>query len=150
MQKTDGTPGKGMTAAEFMALSGKLLAEARERSAGDPECFPLGRIIVSLDNVSYHKRFQRSKPANCLNVIPSRSPDIHKVVEHPLKPFNSRFYAAFTRDLKCTTCEAAMKLASDCLHQTTADSIWRDVQTLPDTLRSVIRNRGDWADDDLC
>ena len=34
--------GQGPMAAEFVALSGKLLAEARERSAGDPSVPPLG------------------------------------------------------------------------------------------------------------
>ena len=62
-----------------------------------------------------------------MNVIPSRSPDIHKVVEHHLRAFKGRLYPAFSKDLSCTTCEDAMVLASDCLHQTTADSIWRDL-----------------------
>lgn len=150
VQKVGGEASVGMTAAEFVVLAGKLLAEARDRSDGQPDCLPIGRIIVSLDNIKSHGQFQRSQPANCLNVIPSRSPDIHKVVEHPLKAFKGRFYPAFSKDLSCTTCEDAMALASNCLRQTTADSIWRDVQTLPDTLRSIIRNKGDWADDDLC
>lgn len=114
VQKKGGELGVGLTAAEFQVLAGKLLAEARDRSAGQPDCFPTGRIIVSLDNDKTHKKFQ---PADRLNVIPSRSPDIHKVVEHPLKAFKGRFYPAFSKDLSCTTCEDAMVLASDCLHQ---------------------------------
>lgn len=140
----------GLTAAEYEHLLGQLLAEARDRSAGNPAAFPLRYLIVSMDNAKPHARWLRNTPAERKNEIPPRSPDIHKAVEHPLKAFNDRWYVAFTKDLRCTSCTAAMALAAEVLHRTTADSIWRDIQTLPATFKSIIRNKGDWADDELC
>lgn len=150
VQKQDGTPSIGLTNREFAVLAGRLVAEAEAGLAADPAAFPLGYPIVSLDNAKPHAAWQRGQPAERLNIIPARSPDIHKVVEHPLKEFNRKWYVRFSQDLKCTTCERSMALASEILHETTADSIHRDIKTLPDTLRSIIANRGDWADDVLC
>ena len=150
LQKMDGEAAVTLCAAEFETLAGSLTSEAEACRWEHPEAFPLGYIIISLDNAKPHKRWQRAQPSEKLNIIPSCSPDIHKVVEHPLKPFNDRWYKAFTLDRKCTTARAAMALASDILRTTTADSIDRDMRTLPDTMRSIIKNKGDWADDELC
>ena len=150
LQKMDGEAAQSLTAAEFEALMGRLMAEAEACRSEHPEAFPLGYIIISLDNAKYHQRWQRAQPADKLNRIPPCSPDIHKVVEHPLKPFNDRWYKAFTLDRKCTTARSSMALASDILRLTTADSIYRDMRTLPDTMRSIIKHKGDWADDQLC
>lgn len=150
LQKMDGQPAVSLSAAEFEALMGSLMAEAEACRWAHPEAFPLGYIIISLDNAKPHKRWQDAQPSDKLNRIPANSPDIHKVVEHPLKPFNDRWYKAFTLDHKCTTARDAMALASQILRTTTADSIYRDMRTLPDTMRSIIKNKGDWAADELC
>lgn len=150
MQRVDGEPAQTLCASEFEHLMEQLQAEVEDARAADPEAFPLGYAIYSLDNAKPHRRFQRNTPADRLNVIPAYSPDIHKVVEHPLNPFNDRWYTAFTLDRKCTTATAAMALAADVLHQTKPESIKKDLDTLPATLRSIIANKGDWADDDLC
>ena len=84
------------------------------------------------------------------NEPPAHSPDIHKVIEHPLSPFNAAWYKEFTLDTRCTSARTAMDKASEILHRTKADSIWKDIQTLPDTLHSVLHNSGDWADHGLC
>jgi hypothetical protein len=146
----DGEAAKGLCAAEFEALMRSLMAEAEAYRCEHPEAFPLGYIVISLDNAKPHMRWRRAQPSDRLNCIPAGSPDIHKVVEHPLKPFNDRWYREFTLDRKCTTARDAMALASDILRRTTADSIDRDMRTLPDTMRSIIKNKGDWADDELC
>lgn len=150
LQNKDGKPAKGFTAKECGVLIGRLLGGAEDWSAVNPCAFPLGYIVISLDNAKPHKSWQRAQPASRLNVIPANSPDIHTVVEHPLKPFNDRWYDQFTKARKCTECCEAMALASEILRTTTPESIHNDLKTLPDTLRSIIANRGDWADDELC
>lgn len=68
------------------------------------------------------------------------------MIEHPLTPFEKTWRREFMLDRKCTGCEEAMLKASDILRRTTLDSILRDTSvSLPDTFRSIIRNRGDWA-----
>ena len=149
-KKRGGGQAKGYTAAEHAAVMALLLADVQQKLEENPAAFPLGFAIISLDNASQHKAWLQSQPAARLNVIPAKSPDIHKVVEHPLHGFNKRFYKRFSQDLSCKTCKDAMALASEVLHQHTAESIWKDLQTLPATLHSIVVNKGDWADEDLC
>lgn len=113
-------------------------------------CYPLGKVIYSLDKAKQHLATLRSLEAGEKNEPPAHSPDIHKVIEHPLSAFNRAWYPEFTMDTRCTSCNTAMAKASEILRRTSADSIWKDIQTLPDTLRSVLHNGGDWADVGLC
>lgn len=150
VQRKDGELSSGLTQAEMAVLFTKLQRDVRERSAGDPEAFPLGRMVWSMDRASAHAAILRQLAAEEKNDISAHSPDIHKVIEHPLNAFNRAWYPEFTADARCTSCCSAMQLASTILHRTTADSIWRDLQTLPATLRSVIQRGGDWAEAGLC
>lgn len=150
VQKKDGEEAKSLATAEFLHLMKQLLRDAQAAYADTPSAFPRG-IAISLDNASWHKAWQSSPPAGVeVRLVPPCSPDIHKVVEHPLRPFVVNFNSAYTRQTKVKTCEGRMSIASEVLHQTTADSIWRDIQSLPATLRSIIANGGDWADRNLC
>lgn len=149
MQRVDGEVAKTMTAAEFTAVMGKLQAEVEAACRDHPEAFPIGHPVYSLDNAKPHKRWQDSQPAERLNRIPANSPDIHKVVEHPLKPFKERWYREFTLDRSLTTAQSCMALASEILHRTTPASIEKDMETLPATFASIINNKGDWADRQL-
>lgn len=146
----DGTESKGMTAAEFKVLMGKLLAEVRSRAVPFSQFFPLGYVIVSSDNHSCHREWQNEQDPQRLNTIPPNSPDIHKVVEHPLNGFNKRWYARFSADRRCNTMRSAMQLASETLHAHTAASIEADMRTLPDTFAAIIDRKGDWAPAGLC
>ena len=151
LQRKDGEDPQRITSEEVRWIMDKVVSEARERSAGDPELFPDGVIGVTLDNLTAHKDYIKHPPDKVrATEIPSRSPDIHKVVEHPLSPFNHHWYREFTADLKCTTVRLSMQLAANILHRTTADSIKKDIDTLPATFESILRNGGDWADDALC
>lgn len=153
MQKKDGTDAKGLTQEEFSRLMGQLMAEVESGAADDPTAFPLGYAIISLDNCKAHAAYQRAVEAispDRLNRIPAHSPDIHKVVEHPLSPFNKHWYEEFSLDVKVKNCYRSMELASEILRRTTAESIANDVASIPDTLRSIIANGGDWADKHLC
>lgn len=141
----DGEESVGLTAAEFKVLMAKLIAEAEACIPRMPAAFPLGRIIISCDNASAHCEFQRERPDADLNTIPPHSPDIHKVVEHPLGPFNKAWYKEFSMDRKCTTCESSMALASRILRRHSAAAIHKDIKTLPATLQAIVNAGGDWA-----
>lgn len=149
-QRVDGEQAATLSAAEFDDVMGRLAAEVQAACHDHPEAFPIGYPIFSLDNATPHKRWKARQPAERLNVIPACSPDIHKVVEHPLKPFKERWNREFTLDRKLTTAEACMAKSSEILRRTTPESISADLQTLPDTFRSIIKNKGDWADRGLC
>lgn len=146
MQRVDGEDAKTLGAAEFSTLMGKLAAEAEAACRDDPEAFPIGHPVYSLDNATPHKRWHDSQPAERLNTIPANSPDIHKVVEHPLAPFKKSWYEEFTLDRSLTTAESCMAKASEILRRTTPASIKKDMETLPATFASIIKNKGDWAD----
>ena len=128
----------------------QLLAEARACAADDPAAFPEG-IAISLDNAKWHKAWQNAPPEDiAVRTVPPYSPDIHKVVEHPLHAFEMRWKKAFTLNTRVTSCEGAMALASEVLRQTTAESVHKDIKSLHATLESIERNGGDWADRSLC
>ena len=80
MQRVDGEPAQTLRASEFEHLMAQLQAEVEDARAADPDDFPLGYAICSVDNAKPHMRFKRNTPADRLNVIPANSPDIHKVV----------------------------------------------------------------------
>lgn len=150
MQKVTGDEAVGFTQEEFGVLFNKLKRDIQALSPDHPGAFPLGKVIYSLDKAKQHLAILRGLADGEKNEPPAHSPDIHKVIEHPLSAFNRAWYKEFTADTRCTTANAAMAKASEILRRTSADSIWRDIQTLPDTLRSVLRNGGDWADVGLC
>ena len=131
-------------------LFGKLCRDVDARRADHPDAFPLGYVVWSLDGAPQHRRLLRSLPAEQLNAILPRSPGIHKVAEHPLHAFNAAWQREFTLDRRCTSCESAIALAAQILRRTTADSIWRDPQALPETLVSIIGHAGAWAAPGLC
>lgn len=148
-QTLTGAPGKSLTAAEFTKLIGLLLSEVEDHSAGDAAAFPLGRVHVQLDRDKAHVSFLKRSPDDRFTLSPVASPDIQKVVEHPLHPFNVAWKREFSEKRSITSCSKSMDLAVEILKRTTADSIDRDMRTLPATLQSIIKNRGDWADDGL-
>lgn len=139
-----------MAGPEFNHLMTQMVAEARAAATADPAAFPDG-IAISLDNAKWHKAWQSSPPAGiAVRTVPPFSPDIHKIVEHPLHAFEVRWKRAYTLNRRVTSCEGSMALASEVLRETTADSVHRDILTLRDTLVSIERNGGDWADRRLC
>lgn len=79
--------------------------------------------------------------------VPSKSPDLHKIVEHPIHPIKSLFKKKFTQLVGNVSSQSAMNLLDECVVEAVkARSIAADVETMPSTLSSVIANAGDWAD----
>lgn len=150
MQTKKGEQAKGLAGPEFCHLMKQMVSEARAAAAADPDAFPDG-IAISLDNAKWHTAWQENPPADiAVRTVPPYSPDIHKVVEHPLHAFEVRWKREFTLNRRVTTCEGSMALASEVLRQTSPDSVRRDMETLRDTMLSIERNGGDWADRGLC
>lgn len=80
--------------------------------------------------------------------MPPKSPDLHKIVEHPIHPIKALFRKRFTQLGGKVTPTNAMDLLEDCVKEAVKTrSIAADVLTLHSTLRSVIENGGDWADE---
>ena len=128
-----------------------LLKDAKSEAGPDlAECFPLGYIVVSSDKDTAHLRFHKAQPPKTVIVVPTHSPDIHKVVEHPLHPFKKQWYPEFAADASCNKVTPSMALASEILHRYKNTSVENDLKTLPATLQAIIDNRGDWAPAHLC
>lgn len=140
----------GLTQAEMDCLFRQLRRDVESKAADHPDAFPLGKAVWSLDNAPAHLKLLRELPAEELNLIPACSPDIHKAVEHPLAAFKRAWGKEFTADTRCKSCESAMALAAAILNRTTPSSIEKDLNTLPDTMRSIVRHGGNWADAALC
>lgn len=83
----------------------------------------------------------------CVVNMPPKSPDLHKIVEHPIHPIKALFRKRFTQLAGKVKHDKAMDLLEDCVKEAVKTrSIAADVLTMPSTLRSVIKNGGDWAD----
>lgn len=79
--------------------------------------------------------------------MPAKSPDLHKLVEHPIHPIKALFRKRYTQLAGKVSLKRAMDLLEECVEEAVKKrSIEKDVLTMRDTLQSVIDNGGDWAD----
>lgn len=92
-----------------------LQTDVARKMEEDPDAFLSGYYIISEDNFKQHAAWRKSQPADRVNKIPPRSPDIHKIVEHPLKVFDEHRYPEFTLDRKCKSAMDAMAKAAEVL-----------------------------------
>ncbi len=104
----------------------------------------------SWDNAAFHTRAHLHFSSEERLVIPPRSPDIHRVAEHPFHAVKSTFKKAFGRHRKVKSVKQAMRLLEDIVHEVvTPESIAADCAAIRATLASIIKNGGDWADPGL-
>lgn len=115
MQLKGGGVASGCTAAGHAHVLALLQADIASKMEEDPSAFPLGYHIISDDNCKQHAGWLKCQPDDRVNRIPARSPDIHKVGEHPLHEFNVRWYREFTLDTKCKSATAALPKAATVL-----------------------------------
>lgn len=81
---------------------------------------------------------------------PPKSPDFHKVVEHPIRPIKAHFREAFTQLSGKLWQQRAMRLLEECVEESVKQfSIEKDVISLRRTLQSIISNGCDRADTGL-
>ena len=140
------------TAEECADIVKKLLRAAQRMK----EAHPLWRdqdLYISHDNACFFTTAEL--PAGAGEVykiinLPPQSPDCHKVVEHPIHPIKALFRKSFTQLTCKVSHRRAMSLLEDCVREkVNKESIMDDCLTLNDTLRSIERNGGDWADPPL-
>lgn len=157
LQTKDGDhEAKHLTAAELEDIFKKLLDVTKRTKANHPvwskrEDKP---IIFSHDNATAFTA--ATLPDEGLGEvwrteeIPAKSPDIHKLVEHPIHPIKAHFRKHFTQQLGKPSHARSMLLLEECvreafLHYKVIEDCW----TINDTLHSIINNGGDWADTPL-
>lgn len=104
--------------------------------------------IISMDNDGIHTKAWPTMQALCKwkrAPLPPHAPDMHKVVEHCISylkvNFNKRL-AEWTGPRG--TPEQYQQLLQDIFKTYTAESITRDVETLPATYQAIIDVNGDW------
>ena len=142
---------KHETAEECGKIFELLLAKAKRAK----ERHPLWRnvedpIIFSHDNATFFTA--AVLPDEGLGEVwrvlkmPAKSPDLHKLVEHPIHPIKSLIRKRYTQLTGKVSHTRAMALLEECVDEAVkASSIEKDVLTMHDTLQSVIKNGGDWA-----
>lgn len=106
-------------------------------------------VSPSFDNASCHTHAHLPAGVEVLH-IPARSPDIHKVIEHPFSPIKQAFRSWYSQRRHVKTATQAMQLLQEVMAEVVkAESVRSDCDTIRHTLQSIIRNNGDWADPGL-
>lgn len=137
------------TAEECALMMSKLLRKAQKAKEGHP-IWCDQELIISHDNATFFTAAEL--PAGEGEVfhvlrVPSKSPDIHQIVEHPIHPIKAMFRKRFTQVKGVRSHERAMKLLEECIRDSVkVESIQANLRTYNDTLLSIIKNGGDWAD----
>lgn len=148
LQAKSGGVARGETAQEF---EDHMALVAQNAQALCP-IFPPWRALgwkVSFDNASWHTHAHLPAEVQVLH-IPTRSPDIHKVIEHPFGPIKRAFKSWYSQRRHVKTASQAMRLLRDVVTEVVKpDSVRNDCNTIRATLQSIIRNGGDWADPGL-
>lgn len=140
---------KGETAEEFQDVMREIAKNVKALQADHPSWRASG-AIYSFDNAVCHTRADLSFLEGDLLGIPPRSPDIHKVIEHPFHPVKAAFHHAFGRRRNVKSLKQAMNLLQQIVYEVvTPESISKDCSTIPATLASIIKNGGGWADPGL-
>lgn len=141
------------TAAECLAITTRLLKKAMQKKQKHP-IWRDQELYISHDRATFFEGI-KDWPGNLgeeyhIMEQPPASPDCHKVVEHPIHSIKTRFRHAFTQLVGRVSQLRAMDLLIECVEEAVdAESIRRDCDTLPATLKSILKNRGDWADGGL-
>lgn len=140
---------KAASAADFKHIVEVLAAQAvRRLSAAGVQ----GEPVLSFDNASIHTSYARAGPMPrgvTRHVLPARSPDLHKVVEHTfgrLKPCVAEdvFDACAAANTAELSPSAVRGIVERSLREVAkADIISKDCESLKTTLRIVARAKGE-------
>ena len=108
-------------------------------------------IIFSHDNASFFTAARLPEEGLGevwrIEELPSKSPDLHKIVEHPIHAIKATFRREFTQLSVRLSSRRAATLLEECIQESvTQERIFSDMLTYKQTLLSVIRNGGDWAE----
>ena len=148
LQTKGGTEAKGLTAQEFYAQATDIHAAAYKLYCNHKAAFG-HQLRFSWDGASAHK-----SAAPDLDILPeqraelpARSPDCHRVVETPHHMLHETFRKRLRQDPRVTTVKEAIKLLEKvAVDVITPEYIQALVDGMPDTYRSIIKRKGDWAE----
>lgn len=144
---------KHETAEECQEIFQKLLRKVQAKQKAHPIWRNEDTLYFTHDNATFFTAAELPPgEGEVYEVIrmPSHSPDIHKIVEHPIHPIKAAFRRRFTQMHHKTSHERAMALLDECPQECVSrQSVEKDCLTVNDTLRSILRNGGDWADKSL-
>ena len=137
------------TAEECGEIFKKILRAARKAQFRHPVWCD-EELYISHDQATFFTRAEMPEGEGevyHLITMPPGSPDLHKVVEHAIGYVKPRFRKEFTQLLGKVGHHRAMELMEDVLREAiTQDSIQKDAESMVDTIKSVLKNKGDWAD----
>ena len=107
------------------------------------------KLRFSWDAHSAHKSAHEDIPLADGQFIkpPAHSPDIQKGIELPHGWIHKEFNKRFAADKRVNTVKKAIKLLIQVVKdKVTKESVRKLIDSLPDTYRSIIKNKGGWAD----
>lgn len=140
---------KGETAEEFLDIMTLVEEKVQVLQEGFPEWAESG-AEYAFDNAAFHTRANLSSIGVERLVVPPRSPDIMKVIEHSFHPVKAAFRKAFSRKKGVRSVKQAMQLLEQVVQScVTAAAIRDDCSTITATLQSIIKNGGERADPGL-
>lgn len=140
---------RGETAEEFEDTLEMVVRNVQALQQQHPQWLHDG-TVYSWDNAAWHTRAHPPFSSAERLSIPPRSPDIHRVAEHPFHAVKSAFRSAFGRRRRIKSVKQAMRLLEQIVDEVvTPESIAADCAGIQATLASIIRNGGDWADPGL-
>ena len=143
---------KHETAEECTDMFKKILRAAQRKKEGHP-IWCNQELYLSHDNATFFKYAKKpSGEGEVYTIIrpPPNSPDCHKVAEHPIHAIKALFRKTFTQLVGKVSHRRAMDMLVECVKEAVdAESISDDCLTMNETLRSIKKNGGDWADPGL-
>lgn len=110
-------------------------------------------LYISHDKASYFtacKKPDGEGEVYQLVTMPTHSPDLHQLVEHSIAPIKRHFKKIYSELAGKVGHGRAMSLLEKCIKESVnATSLQKNTLTFNQTLHSVLKNGGDWANSGL-
>ena len=143
---------KGPTGAEFKDIMKSFMHEANqvmERACNyNQEMIQDNLPIYSFDNWAGHNDAPDlgiTEHIESRVPLTPRSPDMHKVIEHPFNTLGSKFGKELWLHRHENDVQIFMSVVEDIMFSMPASSFQRDIKSLHDTYRNILANNGGWA-----
>jgi hypothetical protein len=148
LQTKEGNEAQALTAQEAEARANATLAKARREYRKDPAAFG-NKLRFSWDGASAHKAARDMialLPEQFVDP-PAHSPDLQRAVETPHSRIHKMFIKRLSVDPRIHSVQAAIKLLLEVAKDACdAKYIRKLYDSLPNTYRSILENKGNWAE----
>jgi hypothetical protein len=154
LQTTTGNKAQGITAAEFNDYLTSLLQEL-ERRRGEAGLRRGEKWILCFDNARVHSHAAEVMGNRAERwPQPPHSPDMQKVIEHVHGQLDKSMHTWLRKQRKTDprahiTPAACQQEVQAAFNRLKADSILRDVNTLPDTWQAIVAAGGSYVSPEL-